>query len=198
LVEAVTSLPRNIKEQRTKNKEQKNLKAGEVQMQVVADFLQWLQATSLAVFIHEHRWALTTIEVVHVFAIGMMVATISIVDSRLMGLAFVQRPFTELARRLLPVTWTAFVVAVLTGPLLFINQATDHFANTMFRIKMLLIVLAGINMLIFELITVRGAPEWDLKPIPPLSARLAGAFSIGCWFLVIVFGRLTGFTMPQQ
>ena len=167
-------------------------------MQFVTDFLQWLQATSLAEFIHQHKWAFTTIEVVHVFAIAIMVATISIVDLRLMGLASMKRPFTELARQLLPVTWTAFVVAALTGPLLFISQAEDHFANTMFRIKMLLIVLAGINMLIFELITARGAAAWDTKPVPPPAARLAGALSIGCWLLVIVFGRLTGFTMPQE
>jgi len=167
-------------------------------LQSVTDLLQWLQGTSLAMFIHENKWAFTTIEVVHVFAIGIMVATISVVDTRLMGLASMKRPFTELARQVLPATWIAFVVAALTGPLLFISQAVDHFANTMFRIKMLLILVAGINMLIFELITARGAAGWDLKPLPPLSARLAGAISIGCWFLVIVFGRLIGFTMPQQ
>jgi hypothetical protein len=167
-------------------------------LQSVTDLLQWLQDTSLAVFIHGNRWAFTTVEVIHVFAIAIMVATISVVDLRLMGLASRKRPFTELARQVLPATWSAFVVAALTGPLLFVSQAVDHFANTMFRIKMLLIVVAGINMLIFELITARGAAAWDLKPVPPLSARLAGAISIGCWFLVIVFGRLISFTLPQQ
>lgn len=167
-------------------------------MQSVTDLLQWLQGTSLAMFIHDNRWAFTTIEVVHVLAIGIMVATISVVDMRLMGLASMKRPFTELARQVLPATWTAFVVALLTGPLLFVSQAVDHFANTMFRIKMLLILVAGINMLIFELITARGVAAWDRKPLPPLSARLAGAVSIGCWLLVIVFGRLISFTMPQQ
>jgi hypothetical protein len=167
-------------------------------LQSVTDLLQWIESTSLAQFVHQRAWAFTTVEVVHVFAIAIMVATISIVDMRLLGLAAMKRPFTELARQLLPVTWVAFVLAAITGPILFISRAADHFANTMFRIKMLLIVLAGINMLVFELITARGAPEWDLKPVPPPSARLAGALSIGCWFLVVVFGRLTGFTMPQQ
>ena len=167
-------------------------------MQSVSGLLQWLEGTSLAQFVHQRAWAFTTVEIIHVFAIAIMVATISIVDLRLIGLASIKRPFTELARQLLPITWAAFALAAVTGPILFISRAADHFANTMFRIKMLLIVLAGINMLIFELITVRGAPEWDVKPFPPLPARLAGALSIACWFLVIVFGRLTGFTMPQQ
>jgi hypothetical protein len=164
---------------------------------LLTDLLQWLQATSLAVFIHDHRWAFTTLTVVHVFSIAMMVATITIVDLRLLGLVQMKRPFTELAGQVLPATWVAFVVAAIAGSLIFISQATDHFENTAFRIKILLIVAAGINMLIFELITVKGAPGWDLK-IPPPSAKLAGGISIACWALVIVFGRWTGFTMPTQ
>jgi hypothetical protein len=162
----------------------------------VTDLLHWLEGTALALFIHQNKWAFTTIEVVHVFAIAMMVATISIVDLRLLGVAWMKRPFTELARQVLPATWVAFVVAAAAGSLIFISQATDHFENTAFRIKMLLIVAAGINMLIFELITARGAPNWDLKPLPPAAARLAGGISIACWAMVIVFGRWTGFTMP--
>ena len=166
-------------------------------MQSVTDLLHWLEATPLAVFIHDHRWAFTTVEVVHVFAIAMMVATISVVDLRLLGLAFMKRRFTELAGQVLPATWVAFVAAALAGSLIFISQATEHFENTAFRIKMLLIVVAGINMLIFELITARGAPSWDLK-LPPASARLAGGISIACWALVMAFGRWTGFTMPME
>jgi hypothetical protein len=63
---------------------------------------------------------------------------------------------------------------------------------------MAVIVLAGINMLIFELITVRSVQKWNLDPKPPLPARLAGGISLTCWVLVVVFGRWTGFTvMPQ-
>jgi hypothetical protein len=166
-------------------------------MQSVTDLLHWLESTSLAMFINENRWAFTTIEVVHVFAIAIMVATITIVDLRLLGFVQMKRPFTEVARQVLPVTWVAFVGAVIAGSLIFISRATEHFDNTAFRIKMLLIAVAAINMLIFEFITARGAPTWDLRR-PPVPARLAGAVSIACWALVVVFGRWTGFTMPQQ
>jgi hypothetical protein len=164
-------------------------------LQSLTELMGWLQATSLAVFIHKAAWAFTTIELVHVFAISLVIGTIAIVDLRLLGLASTKRPFTELARRVLPCTWTAFVVAVLAGSLLFISQATAYFESTMFRIKILIIVLAGINMLIFELITVRGVQEWDRNPIPAPPARLAGGISLVCWVLVVIFGRWTGFTV---
>jgi hypothetical protein len=166
-------------------------------LQSLTDLMGWLEATSLAVFIHRTAWAFTTVELVHVFAISLVVGTIAMVDLRLLGLASTKRPFTELAGQVLPFTWVAFVLAVMAGSLLFISQATAYFASTTFRIKMLVIVLAGINMLVFELITVRGVQDWDRKPIPALPARLAGGISLTCWILVVIFGRWTGFTVMR-
>jgi uncharacterized membrane protein len=61
------------------------------------------------------------------------------------------------------------VLAVIAGSLLFISRATEYFVNPMFWIKMALIVIAGINMMIFEFITVRGVQEWNLSPRPARS-----------------------------
>ena len=167
-------------------------------MQSITAFLQWLQALPLAEFIHKKAWAFTTVEVVHVFAIALVIGTIMIVDLRLLGVASTKRPFAELSRQVLPFTWAAFVIAVIAGSLLFISRATEYFVNPVFWIKMALIVLAGINMMIFEFITVRGVKEWNLSPTPPPAARLAGGISIACWVLVLVFGRLIAFTLQTE
>jgi hypothetical protein len=164
----------------------------------IIGLLERLQASSLAVFIHKTAWAFTTLQVVHVFAISLVIGTIAIVDLRLLGFASTKRPFAELSRRVLPFTWAAFALAVIAGALLFISRATDYVENTMFWIKMFLIVLAGINMLVFEFVTVRSVNEWNLDPTPPLRARLAGGISIACWVLVLVCGRLIGFTLPME
>jgi hypothetical protein len=166
-------------------------------VQSLTALMEWLQASSLAVFIHQRAWAFTTIELVHVAAISLVIGTIAIVDLRLLGFASAKRPFTELAKAVLPSTWGAFVIAVLAGSLLFISQATAYFENTMFRIKIFLIVLAGINMLVFELITVRSVQKWELDQSPPLPAKLAGGISLACWVLVVIFGRWTGFTVMK-
>jgi uncharacterized protein DUF6644 len=167
-------------------------------VQPITAFLEWLQALPLAVFIHKKAWAFTTVEVVHVFAIALVIGTIAIVDLRLLGFASTKRPVAELSRKVLPLTWAAFVIAVIAGALLFMSRATEYVANAMFWIKMFLIVVAGINMMIFEFITVRGVQEWNHNPKPPLAARLAGGISIGCWVLVLVFGRLIGFTLQTE
>ena len=167
-------------------------------MQYLTQLMEWLQATSLAVYIHQTKWLFTTIEVVHVIAISMVIGSIAIVDLRLLGLASTKRPFTELAREILPWTWTAFIIAAIAGSMLFISQATQYFASTVFWIKMSVMALAGINMLIFEFMTVRDAQAWNLEPTPPLPARLAGGVSIMCWALVFIFGRWTGFSVLPE
>ena len=162
-------------------------------MQSITAFLDALQSLSWAVFIHKKAWAFTTVQVVHFFTVSMVLGTIAIVDLRLLGFVAIKRPFAELSRKLLPFTWAAFVVAVAAGSLLFTSRATEYFVNPVFWIKMALIVVAGINMMIFEFITVRDVQKWNLDPTPP--PRLAGGISIACWILVVVFGRLIAFTL---
>jgi uncharacterized membrane protein len=169
----------------------------EVNVPAVTAFLERLEASSWGVFIHSKVWAFTTIEVVHVFAVSLLLGTIMIVDLRLLGLASTRRPFTELARQVLPFTWMAFALTAAAGSLLFISRATDYVANPVFWTKMAFIVLAGVNMMIFEFITVRGVEKWNLDPVPPPAARLAGGISISCWMLVIGLGRLIGFTLQE-
>ena len=167
-------------------------------MQSITAFLETLQAWSWAIFIHKRPWAFTTVEVVHVFAVSLVIGTIAIVDLRLLGFASTKRPFAELSRQVLPFTWAAFVLAVIAGLLLFTSRATEYFVNPMFWIKMALIAVAGINMMIFEFMTVRDVQKWNVNTTPPPRARLAGGISIACWVLVIVFGRLIGFTLQGE
>lgn len=156
------------------------------------EFLEWLQGTSLAVTIVESWFPF--VESLHVIAIALVVGTIFIVDARLLGITVAQLPFTYVSHRLLPWTWVAFVGAVVTGVLMFIANAVAYFENTEFRVKMLLLVLAGLNMLYFQLVTYRSVASWN-SGRPPHAARFAGVMSILLWSSVIGFGRWIGFVI---
>jgi hypothetical protein len=164
----------------------------------IAAVLERLEASPWAVFIHNRAWAFTTVEVIHVVAVSLLLGTILIVDLRLLGRAAAKRPFTDVARETLPFTWVAFAVAVAAGALLFPSRATVYAASPVFLGKMALIVLAGINMAVFEFITVRGVRRWNAAPLPPGAARLAGVVSISCWIAAIFLGRLIGFTLDTD
>lgn len=134
------------------------------------------------------------IESVHVLAICTVVGSIGIMDLRLLGIASVDKPVSRISRQVLPLTWGAFGVAVVTGSLLFASSATTYAVNWPFRLKMVCLLLAGLNMLVFHTTTWKSAVVWDSHRQPPAAAKLQAALSLGFWLGVIAFGRWIGFT----
>ena len=162
---------------------------------MLMSFCEWLQGTPLALFIAESSWAFPTVESVHVLAIVLVVGSISVVDLRLLGIASANRPVSDVSNDVLPVTWACFAIAAVTGLLLFVSKATSYIENWPFRIKMILLVLAGLNMLAFHFLTYREVSGWDHARRPPPAARTAGALSLLFWIGVVAFGRWIGFTV---
>lgn len=164
-------------------------------MPILQSFCQWLENTAVGQFISGSTWAFPTIDTVHVLVLVIVVGSIAIVDLRLLGVASNNRPVSQLSNDVLPITWGAFVLALITGGLLFSSKATHYLANWPFRFKMMLLALAGLNMLLFHFLTYRGVSDWDEQRVTPRGARLAGFLSLAFWTGVIVFGRWIGFTV---
>ncbi|HTY49248.1 MAG TPA: DUF6644 family protein [Steroidobacteraceae bacterium] len=153
-----------------------------------------LEATSLAQAISQSTWLFPTIETVHVLFLTLVVGTIMIVDLRLLNIASRNRPVSELTAEVLPWTWTAFVIAAISGGLLFSSAATKYIGLWPFRAKMVMLALAAINMAVFHLGAYRGVAAWDRAPAtPPPAARLAGGISLAIWVTVVGMGRWIGF-----
>jgi len=162
---------------------------------VLEAFFQWLHDTSFAETIRASPLLFPWVESVHVLAITLVVGSIAAVDLRLLGLASRSRPITQLTRDILPLTWVAFAIAVLTGVTLFASNAVEYAQNGPMRFKMLLLLIAGMNMLMFHLVTYRSVGVWDEAPRTPFAVRLAGATSLLLWIGIVALGRWIGFTV---
>jgi hypothetical protein len=149
----------------------------------------WLEQTSVGDSVKNSSWQFPIIETVHIFGIVLVVGSTSILDLRLMGLALREKPVSRLARRFLPWTWGGFLLMAITGILLLASEATKMFDNLGFRIKMLLIVMAGVNALVFHLLAYQSVGKWENDRVAPLSARAAGLCSILLWFGIVAAGR---------
>ncbi|MEO7207400.1 MAG: DUF6644 family protein [Steroidobacteraceae bacterium] len=152
-----------------------------------------LQNLSFPTQIRESDWLFPTIETVHVFALVLVVGTIMTVDLRLLGFANKERPFSQVAAEMLPWTWVAFVVAALAGMLMFSSKALTYYDNIPFRLKMVCLLLAGINMVMFHWLGTRRLEAWDRGP-PPRAARFSGGASLLLWTIIVAAGRWIGFT----
>ncbi len=69
------------------------------------------------------------IEVVHVLAITIVFGSILLVDLRLAGLAARDYPISKLSKAVVPVTWIAFIIAAITGSLLFLSNPITYYGN---------------------------------------------------------------------
>jgi len=152
-----------------------------------------LEATPIGAAVRESLWLFPAIETLHLLGMAVLFTTIAAFDLRLLGLALPGVPVQPLARRLFPWAWTGFTVQVVTGALLFASEATKMVVNPAFRLKMLLIALAGLHAAAFRRIACRDVSAWDPAAPPPLRGKIAGLISLALWVGVVAAGRWIGF-----
>lgn len=157
--------------------------------------LQRLHDSPIASAIRENANAFPWIESTHVLAVTLVFGTIVIVDLRMLGYPAHRKGVRRLILDMLPFTWAAFLLAVVTGGLLFASNAVAYANNGQFRWKMLMILAAGANMAIFHMTAHRRIADWDEAVPTPAAVRVSGATSLILWVVVIVLGRFVGFTL---
>ncbi|HEY6927059.1 MAG TPA: DUF6644 family protein [Steroidobacteraceae bacterium] len=152
----------------------------------------WLEHRPFAISIAESTWFFPIVETIHVMALTVVIGSVAMMDLRLLGVGNKDRPASEVIASSLPWAWSAFAVAFIAGSLMFSSKATSYYVNLPFRIKLVCLGLAALNMLIFHFFTARDMPSWD-RGKPPLGARLAATFSLTLWVIIVAAGRWVGF-----
>jgi hypothetical protein len=114
-------------------------------------------------------------------------------DLRLLGCTLRRVPVSEAFDRLLPWTTAGFFVMVVTGALLFYAITVRTYQSIFFRVKVVMLVLAAVNVGVFHWRVQRTMSEWDLAPVAPRGARRAAAFSLALWAGIIVAGRMIAY-----
>jgi hypothetical protein len=158
-------------------------------------FLEWLYDSAVGSGIRESGLLFPWIESIHVLMATTVVGSIAIVDLRLIGYASHRKGARQLILELLPFTWVAFALAAVTGSLMFTSNAMAYAANGPFVCKMIVLVLAGVNMAIFHLTAYRRIVQWNEALPTPRAVRIAGATSLMLWIVIVVLGRWIGFTI---
>jgi hypothetical protein len=145
----------------------------------LADTWTWLETLPLAAYIGESAW-FPFLESIHVLTATFLVGSILMVDLRLLGVAARRHAVSTIVREVVPWTYSASVISVVTGVALFSTRATHYAGNAAFQIKMALLV------------TVRGIARWDETERPGRAPRLAGACSLLLWIGIMLSGRWIG------
>ena len=150
---------------------------------------QWLSATSTATAMRESPWIYSLIESVHVLGITALAGTAAVLDLRLLGVTMRQEQVSQVVEQIMPIAWFGGVIMFVSGLLLFWAKAENCYANPAFRVKLLLLLLAASNPLVFHLTTYRSVASWNAAADPPRTAKVAGILSLVLWSGIIVAGR---------
>jgi hypothetical protein len=152
-------------------------------------FVQWLNETPWSVFLRENDWTFAVIETVHVLGLGLSVGTILWVDLRLVGLTMRRYRASDVISQLEPWAIRGFIVMFVSGSLLLFAEPEKCYTRTSFRLKALMLMLAGLNILYFNKRVRRTLRDYDEVVILPWRARAVGYISMALWLGIIFCGR---------
>jgi len=152
-------------------------------------FCQWIEKSPLGSGVRDSVWIFPVIESIHILGIVLLAFTASMIDLRLLGTGLLRRrPLAEVSRQLLPWTWGAIVLMILTGVPLFASEAASKcYESKAFYVKMALLALAIVNAAFSYSAVNRHAEQWDSNP--PSRARIMAVFSLVFWAGVVFAGR---------
>lgn len=157
------------------------------------EFCRWLEKTPWSIALHESLWVYPAVESVHVLTLCLFVGTAVMLDLRLLGVMMRSMPVSEVTRQLMPWTAVGFGLMIVSGALLFYAIPVRTYLNIFFRIKIAMLILAGLNAWVFHRSVYRKVAEWDLDAVAPRGARVAGALSLVLWACIIVAGRMIAY-----
>lgn len=143
-----------------------------------------IEQLALAEAIRRSAWAYPALETVHIASFGTLIGSLLLFELRVFGLARAIDA-APLARLAIGTALVAFACAAFSGSLLFISSATEFAAHPAFRVKLVLIAIAGVNALVFHLRD--GVRRQDA------GARLQAAASLLLWLAVLTAGRLIAY-----
>ena len=156
-------------------------------------FFGWLGETSWSVALHESQYAYSILESVHVWTLMLFFGSIVMFDLRLLGWIMRDVPVGEVVDRLLPWTIAGFVIMVITGMLLFYAIPLRTYQSIFFRTKMVLLLLAGLNVWMFHTRIYPQVATWGVNRVPPRHARIAGGVSLVLWTCIVFLGRMIAY-----
>jgi len=161
---------------------------------VIISIIEWLrsvEAGSWAAAIRQSSWLYPFLEITHILGIVLVAGSAILFDLRLLNISF-KIPVADMARYLLPWSRRGLFLVIPSGILMFITNAEALGGSGTFQLKMILLILAGVNALVFDRFVLKPYVRKSTSNISQLSKANA-IFSIIVWISIIACGRLIAY-----
>jgi hypothetical protein len=152
------------------------------------EVLHWIKDMPLGATVRQSRWLFGAGETLHFFGLCLMVGGLLIVDLRLLG--YIRRIPMRAALAFLPFVIAGFLINLATGIEFFMTDPLMYWPNPAFKLKMFLILLGGLNALLFTVMEHRHVLVMGDDEDTSTFTKVTAALSLGLWLCVILLGRL--------
>ena len=149
----------------------------------------WIDQTALSQAIQAAKWAVPTVQTIHILAIAVVASSALMVDLRLVGVFWASRPIKDVMARFLPLVWWPLLILLATGAIMIIGEPARSLKNPAFQLKMLLLIAALIVTGLFQFLQRRNAAFGDLRSGPRAAAASLAIVSMLLWSSIIFAGR---------
>lgn len=148
----------------------------------------WMESTPINEVVMYYRWSWPTLETLHFLGLCLLIGAVLIMDLRLIG--FQRMIPLRAVHSLMPVALAGFAINLITGLGFLFGDPRLYVINYAFWVKMVLVVLAGLNFLLFLFKVEPTLARLGPHDATPMSAKAVGTASLVFWFGVLLYGRL--------
>jgi len=153
--------------------------------------IQYLKATPVAALMNKTRWAWPISESIHFVGLALLIGIVAPLDVRLMG--FMKGVSIESLHKLVPWAIAGFVLNLITGLMFLAGTPEQYLGNVSWWFKVVFLLIAGANMLAFELTQRATAFAMPADAGTPWPLKAIGAVSLASWVMVLYWGRMLPF-----
>ena len=154
-------------------------------------FAKWLGATRISGMVLASSVVWPSCETLHFIGLALLIGTVFALDLRMLG-AFRGLSIAGL-HRLSRWGIAGFSLCFLTGIVFFVGAPAQYIHNIIFYLKLLAIVLGGVNALVFEFKILPEMTDLGPESNAPYAAKVTAVFSLVLWVCVMFFGRMLPF-----
>jgi hypothetical protein len=147
---------------------------------------QWIDQTAMSQWIKEAAWVVPTVQTVHILAIAVVASSALMLDLRLIGVFWGNRPLEAVKARFLPLIWWPLPLLLATGIIMITAEPARSLKNPAFQLKMLLLIGALLVTWLFQFLHSRSAAAGGG---PRAAAVTLAIVSIVLWSSIIFAGR---------
>src|ERR1700676_2748632 len=138
----------------------------------------WIDQTAMSQAIQVTNWVVPTVQTVHILAIAVVASSVLMIDLRLIGVFWADRPMKEVSSRFLPLVWWPLLLLLATGIIMIIGEPARELKNPAFQLKMALLVAALLVTGLLQLLLRRHAAFGDLRAGSRLAAGAVAVISM--------------------